>query len=184
MITRHKNTWMSLHHSKLPSLCISLYFSCCCCFYLNACVLSVVKRRQKEKGEHLEYKSIHCFKHPLRSMSSRCFDDVPDHKDTLSLHLAERRNSNSLNSSVPPHFIRPGGVGDAASSPGAGADVREVILNNPVSLYCDTNAVPPPTLTWYKDGRLLASNHKALILPGGTKQLRQTQWEKDGMSSY
>lgn len=67
--------------------------------------------------------------------------------------------------SVPPNFNRPGGVVNATSSPGFG-DVRDVILNNPISLYCDTNAVPPPTLTWYKDGQLLASSEKVLILPG------------------
>lgn len=42
------------------------------------------------------------------------------------------------------------------------------MLNNPISLYCETNAVPPPTLTWYKDGQLLTSNDKVLILPGET----------------
>ncbi|TNN56508.1 Hemicentin-1 [Liparis tanakae] len=78
-----------------------------------------------------------------------------------------------LFSSVPPRVIRPGGVGDAAS--------REVILNNPVSLHCDTNAVPPPTLTWYKDGRLLASSHAALISPGGrVLQIPRSQAEDSG----
>lgn len=67
---------------------------------------------------------------------------------------------------VPPNFNRPGGVGETTSSPGFGGDVRDVILNNPISLYCETNAVPPPTLTWYKDGKLLTSNEKVLILPG------------------
>lgn len=70
--------------------------------------------------------------------------------------------------SVPPNFNRPGGVADTTSSPGFGGDVRDVILNNPISLYCETNAVPPPTLTWYKDGQLLTSNDKVLILPGDT----------------
>lgn len=64
---------------------------------------------------------------------------------------------------VPPIFNR---AADPTSSPGEGADVRHVILNNPISLYCDSNAVPPPTLTWYKDGQLLASSDKVLILPG------------------
>lgn len=44
--------------------------------------------------------------------------------------------------------------------------MKDVILNNPISLYCETNAVPPPVLTWYKDGRLLTSNDEVLILPG------------------
>lgn len=67
---------------------------------------------------------------------------------------------------VPPTFTRAAGVVDATASPGVRGDIRDVILNNPIFLYCETNAVPPPTLTWYKDGQLLASNDKVLILPG------------------
>ncbi|XP_076007425.1 hemicentin-1 [Genypterus blacodes] len=86
-----------------------------------------------------------------------------------------------VNIQVPPNFSRPGGVGDTASPPGGGGDIRDVILNNPVSLYCETNAVPPPTLTWYKDGRLLASNDKVLILPGGrVLQIPRAQAEDTG----
>lgn len=67
---------------------------------------------------------------------------------------------------VPPTFNRAGGVVDATASPGVRGDIRDVVLNNPIFLYCETNAVPPPTLTWYKDGQLLASSDKVLILPG------------------
>ncbi|XP_071373120.1 hemicentin-1, partial [Centroberyx affinis] len=86
-----------------------------------------------------------------------------------------------VNIQVPPSFNRPGGVGDTTSIPGVGGDVRDVILNNPISLYCETNAVPPPTLTWYKDGRPLASNDKVLILPGGrVLQIPRAQAEDSG----
>ncbi|XP_034738598.1 hemicentin-1 isoform X2 [Etheostoma cragini] len=86
-----------------------------------------------------------------------------------------------VNIQVPPHFKRPGGVGDTTSSPGLGGDVRDVILNNPISLYCETNAVPPPTLTWFKDGHLLTSNDKVLILPGGrVLQIPRSQAENTG----
>ncbi|XP_044055859.1 hemicentin-1 isoform X2 [Siniperca chuatsi] len=86
-----------------------------------------------------------------------------------------------VNIQVPPNFNRPGGVGDTTSSLGFGGDVRDVILNNPISLYCETNAVPPPTLTWYKDGQLLTSNDKVLILPGGrVLQIPRTQAEDSG----
>ncbi|CAK6971319.1 hemicentin-1 [Scomber scombrus] len=85
-----------------------------------------------------------------------------------------------VNIQVPPNFNRPGGVGDT-SPPGFGGDVRDVILNNPISLYCETNAVPPPTLTWYKDGQPLASNDKVLILPGGrVLQIPRAQAEDTG----
>ncbi|XP_051581270.1 hemicentin-1-like isoform X1 [Myxocyprinus asiaticus] len=81
-----------------------------------------------------------------------------------------------VNIQVPPSFQ---GSGDP--SPGNNGDVRDVILNNPISLYCETNAVPPPVLTWYKDGRLLSSNDKVLILPGGrVLQIPRTQAEDSG----
>ncbi|XP_074524022.1 hemicentin-1 [Halichoeres trimaculatus] len=86
-----------------------------------------------------------------------------------------------VNIQVPPNFNRPGGVGDTTSSSGFGVDVRDVILNNPISLYCETNAVPPPTLTWYKDGHVLTSNDKVLILPGGrVLQIPRSQAEDSG----
>ncbi|XP_022603168.1 hemicentin-1 [Seriola dumerili] len=86
-----------------------------------------------------------------------------------------------VNIQVPPNFNRPGGVGDTTSPPGFGGDVRDVILNNPISLYCETNAVPPPTLTWYKDGQLLTSNDKVLIMPGGrVLQIPRAQAEDTG----
>ncbi|XP_029988074.1 hemicentin-1 [Sphaeramia orbicularis] len=86
-----------------------------------------------------------------------------------------------VNIQVPPNFNKPGGAGDTTSPPGIGGDVRDVILNNPISLYCETNAVPPPTLTWYKDGRLLNSNDKVLILPGGrVLQIPRAQAEDSG----
>lgn len=49
---------------------------------------------------------------------------------------------------------------------GRSGEAKDVIINNPISLYCETNAAPPPTLTWYKDGRPLASSDRVLILPG------------------
>ncbi|XP_026178915.1 hemicentin-1 [Mastacembelus armatus] len=86
-----------------------------------------------------------------------------------------------VNIQVPPNFKRPGGGGDAVSPPGFGGDVRDVILNNPISLYCETNAVPPPTLTWYKDGQLLTSTDKVLIMPGGRMlQIPRAQAEDTG----
>ncbi|KAJ0032742.1 hypothetical protein NQD34_002823 [Periophthalmus magnuspinnatus] len=85
-----------------------------------------------------------------------------------------------VNIQVPPNFNNR----DTTSLPGVHGDVRDVILNNPISLYCETNAVPPPTLTWYKDGRLLHSNSKVLILPGGrVLQIPRAQLEDSGRYS-
>ncbi|XP_042642365.1 hemicentin-2 [Tyto alba] len=44
---------------------------------------------------------------------------------------------------------------------------RQAVLNQPTALYCDTNAIPPPRLTWYKDGEPLSPGPGVLILLGG-----------------
>ncbi|XP_060630493.2 hemicentin-1 isoform X1 [Anolis sagrei] len=64
---------------------------------------------------------------------------------------------------------------------GQGTEAKYVIMNSPLSLYCETNAVPPPVLTWYKDGNPLSSSDKVLILPGGrVLQIPRTQSEDTG----
>lgn len=42
----------------------------------------------------------------------------------------------------------------------------EVVLSHPVTLSCESNAIPPPKLTWYKDGRKLTSGDGVVLLPG------------------
>ncbi|KAM6117600.1 hemicentin-2 [Phoenicopterus ruber ruber] len=44
---------------------------------------------------------------------------------------------------------------------------RQAVLDQPTSLYCDTGAVPPPQLTWYKDGEPLSPGPGVLMLLGG-----------------
>ncbi|KAI5614770.1 hemicentin-1 isoform X1 [Silurus asotus] len=83
-----------------------------------------------------------------------------------------------VNIQVPPSFQRNGDSGAGITSAG---EVKDVILNNPISLYCETNAVPPPTLTWYKDGHPLTSSSRVLILPGGrVLQIPRAQTEDSG----
>ncbi|NWQ77372.1 HMCN1 protein, partial [Columbina picui] len=88
-----------------------------------------------------------------------------------------------VNIQVPPSFQKPykkwaaGNMVDA----GRGGESKDVIVNNPLSLYCETNAVPPPVLTWYKDGSPLSSSDKVLILPGGrVLQIPRAQAEDAG----
>lgn len=88
-----------------------------------------------------------------------------------------KRPLSSPRYSVPPLFNKPGEDADAATLPGFGADLRDVIINNPISLYCETNAVPPPMLTWYKDGQLLTSSDRVLVLPGDAN--KETMHEKN-----
>ncbi|XP_071430396.1 hemicentin-2 [Pithys albifrons albifrons] len=44
---------------------------------------------------------------------------------------------------------------------------RQAVLNQPTALYCDTSAIPPPQLTWYKDGEPLSPGPGVLMLLGG-----------------
>ncbi|KAM6110387.1 LOW QUALITY PROTEIN: hemicentin-2 [Pterocles gutturalis] len=44
---------------------------------------------------------------------------------------------------------------------------RQAVLGQSTALYCDTNAIPPPRLTWYKDGEPLSPGPGVLMLLGG-----------------
>ncbi|XP_010139814.1 PREDICTED: hemicentin-2-like, partial [Buceros rhinoceros silvestris] len=44
---------------------------------------------------------------------------------------------------------------------------RQAVLNQPTALYCDTNAIPAPQITWYKDGEPLSPGPGVLVLLGG-----------------
>ncbi|XP_005375138.1 PREDICTED: hemicentin-1 isoform X1 [Chinchilla lanigera] len=71
-----------------------------------------------------------------------------------------------VNIQVPPSFQKLWEIGNMLDT-GRSGEAKDVIINNPISLYCETNAAPPPTLTWYKEGRPLTSSDKVMILPGG-----------------
>ncbi|XP_004706727.1 hemicentin-1 [Echinops telfairi] len=71
-----------------------------------------------------------------------------------------------VNIQVPPSFQKLWEIGNMLDM-GRSGEAKDVIINNPISLYCETNASPPPTLTWYKDGQPLTSSDRVLILPGG-----------------
>uniref|UniRef100_A0A8C5X6K5 Hemicentin-1 n=1 Tax=Malurus cyaneus samueli TaxID=2593467 RepID=A0A8C5X6K5_9PASS len=74
-----------------------------------------------------------------------------------------------VNIQVPPSFQKPYREWEAGNTvdAGGGGERKDVIVNSPLSLYCETNAVPPPVLTWFKDGHSLSSSDRVLILPGG-----------------
>lgn len=42
----------------------------------------------------------------------------------------------------------------------------EVVLGHSVSLSCESNAIPPPRLSWYRQGRQLTSSDGVVLLPG------------------
>ncbi|KAG7241454.1 hypothetical protein INR49_025655 [Caranx melampygus] len=60
-------------------------------------------------------------------------------------------------------------------------DKREVVLGHPISLSCESNAIPPPKLSWHKDGRKLTSADGVVLLPGGqVLQISRVQKEDAG----
>uniref|UniRef100_A0A8C6QPP1 Hemicentin-1 n=1 Tax=Nannospalax galili TaxID=1026970 RepID=A0A8C6QPP1_NANGA len=71
-----------------------------------------------------------------------------------------------VNIQVPPSFQKLWEIGNMLDT-GKRGEAKDVIINNPISLHCETNAAPPPTLTWYKDSHPLTSSDRVLILPGG-----------------
>ncbi|MGH0143069.1 UNVERIFIED_CONTAM: hypothetical protein FKN15_022424 [Acipenser sinensis] len=46
-------------------------------------------------------------------------------------------------------------------------DLREVVLSSPVSLSCESNAIPPPRLSWHRDGKEISNTDRVRLLPGG-----------------
>ncbi|KAL0979469.1 hypothetical protein UPYG_G00185480 [Umbra pygmaea] len=91
---------------------------------------------------------------------------------------------------VPPIFHR---VSDGVEAWGVGeekeggdrdnemTEKKEVVLGHPVSLSCESNAIPPPLLSWYREGRKLSSADGVVLHPGGqVLQIPQIQQEDAG----
>ncbi|RXN18375.1 hemicentin-2 isoform X1 [Labeo rohita] len=58
---------------------------------------------------------------------------------------------------------------------------REVVLGHSISLSCESNAIPPPRLSWYRQGRQLTSSDGVVLLPGGhVLQIPRVQLEDAG----
>ncbi|KAF3821003.1 hypothetical protein GH733_011156 [Mirounga leonina] len=72
---------------------------------------------------------------------------------------------------VPPMFQKPGDASAAFEIPsreeearGGVTEYREIVENNPAYLHCDTNAVPPPELTWYREDQPLSAADGVSVL--------------------
>ncbi|XP_072563615.1 hemicentin-1 [Paramormyrops kingsleyae] len=58
---------------------------------------------------------------------------------------------------------------------------QEVVLGHPATLSCESNAIPPPHLTWYHQGRQLSTMDGVVLLPGGqVLQIPQVRKEHAG----
>ncbi|CAD7667905.1 unnamed protein product [Nyctereutes procyonoides] len=65
---------------------------------------------------------------------------------------------------VPPMFQK---LGEASAAFEIPSREQEIVENNPAYLYCDTNAVPPPELTWYREDQPLLATDGVSVLQGG-----------------
>ena len=70
-------------------------------------------------------------------------------------------------------FLKVGHASTAFESPsqeeearGQVTEYQEIVENSPAYLYCDTNAVPPPELTWYRGDRPLSAADGVSVLQG------------------
>ncbi|XP_029776920.1 hemicentin-2, partial [Suricata suricatta] len=75
---------------------------------------------------------------------------------------------------VPPMFQKLGDAGVDFETPsreeevlGGVTEYREVVEDSPAYLDCDTNAIPPPELSWYRDGQPLSAADGVSVLQGG-----------------
>lgn len=79
-----------------------------------------------------------------------------------------------LFSPVPPVFHRvtnreaAWGLGHESDDKEDMVERLDVVLGHPVSLSCESNAIPPPKLSWHKDGRKLVPGDGVVLLPGRT----------------
>lgn len=74
-------------------------------------------------------------------------------------------------------------VGDASAAPeflsqeeevqGRVTEYHEIVENNSAYLHCDTNAVPPPEFTWYREDQPLSAMDGVSVLQGRPGLLRE-----------
>lgn len=53
---------------------------------------------------------------------------------------------------------------------GGMTEYREIVENNPAYLHCDTNAIPPPELTWYREDQPLSAADGVSVLQGSLER--------------
>uniref|UniRef100_H0WC62 Hemicentin-1 n=1 Tax=Cavia porcellus TaxID=10141 RepID=H0WC62_CAVPO len=135
----------------------------CEAYAIPSASLSWYKDGQPLKSDH--HVSIAANGHTLQIKEAQ-ISDTGRYTCVASNLAGEDELDFDVNIQVPPSFQKLWEIGNMLDTRRNG-EAKDVIINNPISLYCETNAAPPPTLTWYKDGHPLTSSDKVMILPGG-----------------
>lgn len=72
-----------------------------------------------------------------------------------------------------PYSKVPPSIKGQSSTPPAIVNVR---VGMPVTLECESNAVPPPSITWYKNGRMISvSSNVGIVADGQTLHIKMTE---------
>lgn len=73
-------------------------------------------------------------------------------------------------------FLCPAVPPSIRDSGGNSPVVISVRVGNSVTLECQSNAIPPPTITWYKNGRLVTETaNLRLLADGQTLKIKGTE---------
>lgn len=67
---------------------------------------------------------------------------------------------------VPVAFLVPPSIRDSG---GDAPVVVNTLVGKSLTLECETNAVPPPSITWYKNGRVVSGSANLRILEEGQR---------------
>lgn len=60
-----------------------------------------------------------------------------------------------------------------------------MLVGKSVTLECESNAVPPPTITWYKNGRVVTESANLRILAEGQMlEIKGSEVRKKWMPCY
>lgn len=78
--------------------------------------------------------------------------------------LAKVKESNVSYVCFPPTPQVPPSIKDHSGTALAVVNVR---VGMPVTLECESNAVPPPVITWYKNGHMITESSNVKIIVGG-----------------
>uniref|UniRef100_A0A8C3SMB3 Ig-like domain-containing protein n=1 Tax=Chelydra serpentina TaxID=8475 RepID=A0A8C3SMB3_CHESE len=102
---------------------------------------------------------------PLESLQTILVDFPPPHKTRKKIILLTF-------SPVPPNI---------KDHSGASLVVVTVRVGIPVTLECESNAVPPPVITWYKNGRMITESANIEILADGQMlQIKSAETDDTG----
>lgn len=94
----------------------------------------------------------------------------------LYCKLSVRNKTSNVRGKMLPYFFGLSVPPSIRDKNGDSPVVVNVLAGKSVTLECESEAVPPPTITWYKNGRMVTESVNLRILAGGqTLQIRVSE---------